>query len=195
MTESIFNEWLIRFRAQCTHLSNADVVIEYAWSKTRNVVELPSSCKISPPDLRYKRCCRWNRCCSSSLYKNLACVAKKIRREDFVTRSLRCAEVYDDYILKGIFIKGLHESVRHRMRSHWGTHPEAALYDLDRHETSLELYRRKMTYIVPRKGPIMIKIWRIAKKSVVIIQLQSKSSRREVVTQQIRLRRRQTLQR
>lgn len=38
-----------------------------------------------------------------------------------VTKSVRCGEVQNEYVLGGIFIKLLHEQVRHCMRSYWTT--------------------------------------------------------------------------
>lgn len=52
-------------------------------------------------------------------------------------KALRCDRVYDEYVLKGIFIEGLHESIRHSMRSYWGSRKNATVHDLARHATSL----------------------------------------------------------
>lgn len=50
---------------------------------------------------------------------------------------LRCNLVYDEYVLKRIFIKGVPESIGHNMRSHLGTKKSTTVHDLLHHDISL----------------------------------------------------------
>lgn len=63
--------------------------------------------------------------------------------EALVTKSLRREEVYVEHVLKGIFIEGHQESVRHCMQSYLSTNAESTLYDLDRHETSISTLQKE----------------------------------------------------
>lgn len=54
-----------------------------------------------------------------------------------VTESLRCVEINDKYVLQGIFIEFLHNSVCYTMPSDKCTQPRSTIYDLACHETSL----------------------------------------------------------
>lgn len=47
--------------------------------------------------------------------------------EALVAKSPRYLEVYYEYVLKGIFIKDLHESVHRGMPSYWSPHPGSTL--------------------------------------------------------------------
>lgn len=51
-------------------------------------------------------------------------------------KSLRCGEVYEQYVLKRIFIEGVHKSVRHSMTEYWSIHPELTLCYLAHRATS-----------------------------------------------------------
>lgn len=52
-----------------------------------------------------------------------------------VTKSLRCVEVLDECLWKGILIEGIHKFVCSSMRSYCSTDPGAAVFDLNCHET------------------------------------------------------------
>lgn len=62
--------------------------------------------------------------------------------EALVATSLRREDMCDEYVLKGIFIEGLQESVRRSGRSYWSTHPKSTLYHLARHATSLQALQK-----------------------------------------------------
>lgn len=52
-------------------------------------------------------------------YNKLTAISTISSKNALVTRSLRCAELYDEDVLNGIFIEGLHESVLHSTKSYW----------------------------------------------------------------------------
>lgn len=55
--------------------------------------------------------------------------------EDFSNRALRCNRVFDEYVHKGKFIVELPKSIRHSMRSYWGSKKNVTVHHLARHAT------------------------------------------------------------
>lgn len=52
-------------------------------------------------------------------------------------KALPCHCVYDEYMLKGMFIEGLIWSIRRTMWSYWSSEKDASIHDLARHLVSL----------------------------------------------------------
>jgi len=65
----------------------------------------------------------------------------KMTEQDYATqltlKVLRCGAVYSEARLIGMYVEGLHESIRGAVRTYWGEHPEADLNKLARHATSV----------------------------------------------------------
>jgi len=53
------------------------------------------------------------------------------------TKALKCGTVHDEDRLKGIFIEGLHESIRQSVRNYWSKNGDADLQELARHAKSM----------------------------------------------------------
>lgn len=62
--------------------------------------------------------------------------------EALVTKPPRCEKSWDKYIMKGVFIEGFHESVRHSINSYWSVHAGALYYDLARLATYLRAQQK-----------------------------------------------------
>lgn len=60
-------------------------------------------------------------------------------------------ELYDDYVLREIFIPELHEPVCRGMGSYWNAHPESTPHDQKRHATSLPAMNKE-TMSFEKKG-------------------------------------------
>lgn len=58
--------------------------------------------------------------------------------KNYGARISSAGTVNDDGRLKGIFIKGLQESIRQGARNYWGKNPKAELQDLESHAESME---------------------------------------------------------
>lgn len=58
------------------------------------------------------------------------------------TKSLWCGKSYEDYVLKWVFIEGLHEPIRHGIRFYWSTHAGAKWYNLIHHATLLRALQK-----------------------------------------------------
>ena len=61
------------------------------------------------------------------------------------TKTLRAGAVYSDYRLKGLFIEGLHDSVRQNVRAYYTEHTKADIGALARYATSVLSLRRDHT--------------------------------------------------
>lgn len=57
--------------------------------------------------------------------------------EDLWNQVICCDLLYDEKVLKGTFIAGLHGSVPHFKRPYWSSSKNATAYELVRHATSL----------------------------------------------------------
>lgn len=130
-----FHKSIVCRRTHCAFMTETDPIFEYALGEGRIVKDLHGSGRvlfqtyatddiIAETDTTLKR------------YTEPLTMLPTQYEETLVSKSLRCGEIYDQYILKAIFIKRLHKFVRHSMRSYWNAHPGSALKDLTRHATS-----------------------------------------------------------
>lgn len=60
-----------------------------------------------------------------------------------VAKSLRYGDLYEENVVKEVFIEDLHQSVRHCMRSYYSTHAKSAFHDLARHAMSLRVLQMR----------------------------------------------------
>lgn len=56
--------------------------------------------------------------------------------ETLQEKALRCARLYNESRLQGVFFKALHESIRFSMRIYWNAHKGATVQNLVRYATS-----------------------------------------------------------
>lgn len=105
-------------------------------SQGGDVNQLRRSDKLPSGEFRHKLLYRRNERQNPKIHTSIKYDADELRRVS-VEKALRCDLLYDEYVLKRIFTKGLHRSINHSMRSYRRSRKFPAVHDLARHATSL----------------------------------------------------------
>lgn len=111
---------LVRRRTQCALISETGVIVKYGQVKKKSWGDSQMCC-LSSPNLRHGDVIAENNA-TLTRYTDPSTLTASQHAAALTNKSFRCGEIYEEYVWKVIFVKGLQESNLHTMRLYSSMH-------------------------------------------------------------------------